>query len=242
MSERLPLVVMYHYVWPDDKEVPGGIRPLLVSEFTRQLDWLGQRYKIVTPDTFLARYRTPVERPCCLLTFDDGTRDHAEVVAPLLVHAASVAFSSSLRGRRHGLMPLTHLLHWLLGQDPQTVWNAFQDYAREHLGGLESLGAESEARRIYHYESPLRARIKYAANMALPAEHTQAGASGAGEGTGCTTRDLAAEWFAVAGATAAMHRAGMTLGMHGVSHRSLQLLGCRGSLRRSTAVTIYLRG
>src|SRR5438477_12798539 len=77
---------MYHYVWRDDEPAPRGIRPLLASEFEDQLDWLEERYDIVQPDEFLEILRRGdcSQRPPCLLTFDDGTKDHARVVTPIL--------------------------------------------------------------------------------------------------------------------------------------------------------------
>ena len=53
IDPREDLIVMYHYVWPDEKKVPGGIRPMLVSKFEEQLDWLMERYEIVGAVEFL---------------------------------------------------------------------------------------------------------------------------------------------------------------------------------------------
>ena len=52
MSNPLGLIVMYHYVRPDASPIPAGIRPLLVSEFETQLDWLTSKYDIVPADRF----------------------------------------------------------------------------------------------------------------------------------------------------------------------------------------------
>jgi len=125
-------------------------------------------------------------------------------------------------------MPLTHAVHWLLSGNDAAVWDTFERYARYYLGGLDALGSEAEARRIYHYETPLRARIKYAANMALPAEATEQIVATAMRRSGRSMRELAEEWFVSASDIRAMHQAGMTIAMHGSSHRSLQSLGAEG--------------
>jgi len=168
-------------------------------------------------------------RPPCLLTFDDGTKDHATVVTPILAGRGLSGVFFVLSGpAQHGEMPFTHAIHWLLSGDDRQVWENLQRYAHDHLGGVSALGDPVEARRIYHYESPNRARIKYAANMALPVEATEAIIAAAVRAAGRTTGDLAAEWFVSADDICEMDAAGMTIAAHGRSHRSLQSLGPAG--------------
>jgi len=239
------LVVMYHYVRADGAAVPGGIRPMMAAEFERQLDWIGERYSIVRPEAF-ERWMTGEEsfskRPC-LLTFDDGTRDHAEVVTPILSRRGLGGVFFVLSGpAEEGLMPLTHAVHWLLGQPDEVTWALFERYGRERLGGVAALGDPAEARRIYHYETEIRARIKYAANMALPVEATGEIVRAAVEAAGMTMGDLAREWFVSAEQIVAMSRAGMTIGLHGHSHTSLQVLGEAGIRREIAHGSDYLHG
>lgn len=256
MTEKSPensgIAVMYHYVRPERSAIPAGIRPLLASEFEKQLDWLAERYDILPAKEFLDRVfggtdPSPVpgpiqyaagaraaklalvKKPPCLLTFDDGTKDHAEVITPILARRglSGVFFVLSWPAELEK-MPLTHAVHWLLSGDEQAVWQSFERHARDHLGGLTALGDPTEAARIYHYESPLRARIKYAANMALPSEATEAVVEAAVRAAGRKMPDLAAEWFVSAADIRRMHSAGMTIASHGCSHRSLQMLGPAG--------------
>ncbi len=225
------LAVMYHYVWPDGKPVPGGIRPLLASEFEAQLDWLSERYRIVSPDDFLAEVARGSwkGKPPCLLTFDDGTRDHAEVAAPILARRKlSGVFFVLTWPSDVGRMPLTHLVHWLLGRDESEVWGGFEAYAERELGGAAALGDAAQAKRIYHYETPLRGRIKYAANMALAPESARKVVRAALAGAGIDEAALARDWFASAEQISAMRKAGMVIGLHGCSHQSLQVLGGEG--------------
>jgi peptidoglycan/xylan/chitin deacetylase (PgdA/CDA1 family) len=229
------LIVMYHYVRPDAEKIPAGIRPLLASEFQKQLDWLCDRYDVLPASEFLnrvnnrSRRKTAMELPPCLLTFDDGTKDHAQFVTPMLLERGLSGVFFVLAGpAERRIMPLTHAIHWLLGGDENIVWESFQKHARDHLGGPEALGNSSEAERIYHYESPLRACIKYAANMALPADATERIVQAAVSASGRTMKELAQEWFVSAEDIRMMHAAGMTIGLHGCTHRSLQMLGAAG--------------
>jgi peptidoglycan/xylan/chitin deacetylase (PgdA/CDA1 family) len=208
---------MYHYIWPDTEEVPAGIRPLLASEFIEQLDELEGRYDIVGPERFLERLDETSDRPPCLLTFDDGTRDHAHVATPILANRemAGVFFiiSDAARGK---LMPTTHLTHWLLGRDDEDVWKALGAYAAKDPA---MLGDAGEAKRIYHYETQTRARIKYALNMAMSPKRSRQFALSMLERVGMSEKQLARDWFASVADLEAMHRSGMTLALHGKTHR-----------------------
>ena len=238
------LAVMYHYVRPDGETIPPGIRPLLASEFERQLDWLQRHYSVVSPEKFVRwmNGETELEKPPCLLTFDDGTRDHAKVITPILSRRNLSGVFFILTGpAEEGLMPLTHAMHWLLGQPDETTWELFERYARNELHDPAAVGDPAEATRIYHYESELRAKIKYAANMAMPAGATSAIIQRAAESAGITLSELAKDWFVSAEQIADMHRAGMTIGLHGHSHSSLQVLGEEGIRREIAHGANYLQ-
>ena len=212
---------MYHYVWPDDAAAPGGIRPMRASAFEAQLDRLAIQYDIVRADTFLSRLHEVSDRPPCLLTFDDGTRDHATLVMPILARRAlSGVFFIVSDAARGAMMPTTHLVHWLLGNDDEAIWRSLQQ-----LHGATSLGDSAEAARIYHYESVTRGRIKYALNMALPAEAARRAALSLLGAAGIDERSLARDWFVQPEQLRAMHDAGMTLALHGRTHASLQQMG-----------------
>lgn len=235
---------MYHYVRPDGDSIPAGIRPLLANEFERQLDWLERHYSVVSAAQFLrwTSGEIGLEKPPCLLTFDDGTRDHAEVVTPILSRRNLSGVFFILTGpAEEGLMPLTHAMHWLLGQRDEETWELFQRYARDELHDPAALGDPAEARRIYHYEPELRAKMKYAANMALPASATRAIIECAAAKAGRALSDLAREWFVSVEQIAQMHRAGMTIGLHGHSHSSLQVLGEEGIRREIGHGADYLQ-
>jgi peptidoglycan/xylan/chitin deacetylase (PgdA/CDA1 family) len=238
------LAVMYHYVRPDAQTIPAGIRPLLVSEFEKQLDWLEQRYSIVNAETFVSWLdsRNLLPKPPCLLTFDDGTRDHAEIITPILARRNLSGVFFILTGpAEEGLMPLTHAVHWLLGQPDEQTWRLFERYARDELNDPAALGDPAEAKRIYYYESDLRGRIKYAANMALPPAATSAIIQRAAERAGLTLEDLARDWFVSDEQIQFMHHAGMVIGLHGHSHSSLQVMGENGINREIAHGSAYLQ-
>jgi peptidoglycan/xylan/chitin deacetylase (PgdA/CDA1 family) len=234
---------MYHYVRPEASPIPAGIRPMLATEFERQLDYLEQRYTIASPDDF-ARWLASEARfakPPCLLTFDDGTADHADVVTPILARRNLPGLFFVLSGpAEQRLMPLTHALHWLLGQPDDQTWRLFEQYAHDQLHNPAALGDPAEARRIYHYESPLRAQIKYAANMAMPQDATNQIIRRAARQAGLTLEGLAQNWFVSAEQIVHMHKSGMTIALHGHSHSSLQTLGPAGIRHEIAHASAYL--
>jgi peptidoglycan/xylan/chitin deacetylase (PgdA/CDA1 family) len=67
---------MYHYVRDGAR-----VHARTTAELARQLDFVGERYCVVGCD---AVRRRDVPESACLLTFDDGLREHLETVAPML--------------------------------------------------------------------------------------------------------------------------------------------------------------
>ncbi|HQY88138.1 MAG TPA: polysaccharide deacetylase family protein [Tepidisphaeraceae bacterium] len=259
------LIVMYHYIWPDSKAVPGGIRPMLVSQFEKQLDWLSERYEIVNADEFLMRCSggagvapafgrwhgrpargrceaentggTPVppERPRCLLTFDDATRDHAEIVTPILLRRNLSGVFFAIQNPSEGILPLTHAAHWLLSDDDERVWKFFVDEIP-----VDQLGDEIEAKRIYHYESAVRARVKYAINFALDEQSVRRVLSKLARGRDIELDQLARDWFASPKQLRSMHDSGLTIGVHARTHRSLKAIGGEEMAREIESCTNWL--
>ena len=162
MSDPPGIILMYHYLRPRKQPCPAGIRPLWTDEFEAQLDWLGQRYDILDAERLAGMLRGEARptRPWCVLTFDDGTQDHATVAAPLLAERGLCGFFFLLTGpwidRR---LPAAHRLHALLSRvEGESLWNTLQELVHAEAGAGEAprlLGQRAEAHRIYHYEDDL---------------------------------------------------------------------------------------
>ena len=225
------VAITYHYVQSREWD-PRGTRPLWRDEFEAQLDWLEEHFAIVTPTEFLAGLEAgwTDPRPAALLTFDDGTRDHAEVVAPLLeARGLRGVFFVIAGATLDGVLPVTHAVHWLLGEDEAELWRECEEWA--HAAGGVDLGAAEDAARVYHYEdSTLRGRVKFALNRALGPHHTEALVAELLRRRGADPAALAAEWFFDRDALRRLAAAGHAIGGHGVTHRSTQQLGAAGTL------------
>ncbi len=132
-------VLMYHYVRDPGDQAEGGtgIPGLSLAHFEAQLDQLLRQYIPVTwPD--LRRYLLedkPLPEKACLVTFDDGVRDHYLNVFPALRRRElSGLFFCLARQPAEGFI-LGHKLHFLLahlGVDGlrTAVWARLSDKQR----------------------------------------------------------------------------------------------------------------
>ena len=78
--------VTYHYVRDPERTPWPGIKARRVSEFEQQLDHLERHYEVCSAEQVrnaLGGHDALPER-ACLLTFDDGLREHHQTVAPRL--------------------------------------------------------------------------------------------------------------------------------------------------------------
>ena len=76
-------IVMYHYVREIKKSAYPKIKGLEFSSFKQQLDFLEKEYNIISANqliAFLLGYEHTLPKNSCLLTFDDGYKDHINFV------------------------------------------------------------------------------------------------------------------------------------------------------------------
>lgn len=146
-------VIMYHYVRnPGDKaEAGSGIPGLPVREFEAQLDSLSRQYTFVTwPEVCSSLSEgKPLPGSACLLTFDDGIRDHYfNVFSVLHARKLSGLFFVLDRSNTQGLV-LAHKIHFLL--------------AKLGLPGLFHMVWENlnSGQRVLYREAEKRYRLSY---------------------------------------------------------------------------------
>lgn len=79
-------IIMYHYVRDPARTPFPKIHAVLPAEFRTHLDRLAARYSFIGMRDVMAALRGELQLPkrSCLLTFDDGLKDHASNVFPLL--------------------------------------------------------------------------------------------------------------------------------------------------------------
>ncbi len=148
MNHPLDLtVMMYHYVRDpgDDAEAGSGITGMSTQAFETQLDALSRRYTFITwPDVRMAlQERKPLPGSACLLTFDDGIRDHyVNVFRILRDRNFSGLFFILDRFDEDGLI-LAHKIHFLLAELGlaglrEVIWERLNPAQREKFKQAEN--------------------------------------------------------------------------------------------------------
>lgn len=86
MSGKTCTIVMYHYVRNMHETDYPEIKGLLVDKFRKQIDYLMENYHIIRLDDYVKFLKGEGDIPenSCILTFDDGLKDHYENVFPIL--------------------------------------------------------------------------------------------------------------------------------------------------------------
>lgn len=148
MTPSLELtVMMYHYVRDrgDMAEAGSGIPGMSVEDFKVQLDKLSHQYTFVPwPAVRVAlQGGRPLPNSACLLTFDDGVRDHyINVFKILLERSLSGLFFVLARDHSDGLI-LAHKIHFLLASLGltglrQAIWEKLNSTQREQFTQAEN--------------------------------------------------------------------------------------------------------
>jgi len=80
-------IVMYHYVRNIKNSQYQNIKGLETDGFRRQLDYLSGNFNIIKAEDLIDSLKNGVQLPekSCLLTFDDGYKDHLTFVLPELI-------------------------------------------------------------------------------------------------------------------------------------------------------------
>lgn len=82
-------IIMYHYVRPLRNSEYPKIKGLELQKFKHQLDYVEKNYQVVTSEELIRSARADgyeLPQNACLLTFDDGYKDHINYVLPELLH------------------------------------------------------------------------------------------------------------------------------------------------------------
>ena len=80
-------IIMYHYVRPKEKTLDLKINYLELYKFRKQLDFLKNKFNIISGEELIyyCKFKIPLPNKSCLLTFDDGYKDHIQYVLPELI-------------------------------------------------------------------------------------------------------------------------------------------------------------
>jgi peptidoglycan/xylan/chitin deacetylase (PgdA/CDA1 family) len=114
-------IVMYHYV----REIRNSEYPLIkgleLEGFKRQLDYLEAIYRIITAQQLIdfANGAGDIPDKACLLTFDDGYKDHVDNVLPeLMKRKLQGSFFPPVKAITEREMLNVNCVHFILASHP----------------------------------------------------------------------------------------------------------------------------
>jgi len=225
-------IVAYHYVRDLAASAFPRLAALDTGRFERQLDHIAAHHTVIGIEAVLAAVEegAPLPENACLLTFDDGYRDHATTAAPTLARRGwtGVFFPSAAAVEERRLLEVNRIQFVVAAcADRAALRRELSALIEEHGGEATPSLATLEERwlrpgrwddadtvfikRVLQQglEAPLRDRL----SALLFARHVSAD-----EG------DFADALYLDGDDMAAMSAAGMAFGSHGTRHERLTLL------------------
>jgi peptidoglycan/xylan/chitin deacetylase (PgdA/CDA1 family) len=166
-------VVVYHYV----RDLPNTsfprIKGMLSSDFRQQLAALQNQYEMATLESSLdflqGVYMPP--RDLCLLTFDDGLKDHYLEVTPILVdHDVQGLFFVITSCLQEYRVAPVHMNHFLMAAlDFEFYRQAFLQKLNEFIPAIQVYNEidNTTAQHSYRWDTPEIATFKYLFNFIL---------------------------------------------------------------------------
>jgi peptidoglycan/xylan/chitin deacetylase (PgdA/CDA1 family) len=169
-------VIVYHYVRSGARGRFPRLNAIQPVVFEKQLDGLCARFEMATVSSavdFLNGAYRP-ERDLCLLTFDDGLKEHLTYVTPALNRRGLQGVFSVTARCADGALASVHKNHVLAATLNGAEYRAAVATAAERLspGALERVN-ETEATQLYRFDTPEAAVTKYLMNFALPRHDRQ---------------------------------------------------------------------
>jgi peptidoglycan/xylan/chitin deacetylase (PgdA/CDA1 family) len=238
--------VTYHYVRDFSKTAFPRLKGLGIDAFRRQLDVLSRGFEMATLESALAflsgRYRP--RRDLCLLTFDDGLKEHFDVVTPILAERRLQGlFFVPTAGVENARVLAVHKNHFLMAAID------FGEYSRGVLEAVRALSPETDvhvdrstAAATYRWDQPDVAAFKYLLNFRLSAPLRERILDGLFPRYLGDEAPFARALYVSWQEGRDMQGAGMIIGGHSHSHTALATLDDEGHRRDLATCTDLLRG
>lgn len=173
------LFVNFHHVRDDNPARFPGFHRVRPAEFVSQIKLLSKRYQFIDPQELVRCVEQGVKLPndAAVLTFDDGLRDHHDVVMPLLneLRVKGIFFVNSGPWTDQRLLSV-HLAHFLAAAfSYPSLADDFERHAAA-LGVTSTIGDVSHtlARQQYRYDTIDVACIKFFINVIAPRDIREA--------------------------------------------------------------------
>ena len=218
-------IIMYHYVREIEGSAFPGIKGLELDGFRHQLDFLGETFNFATAEQLIATANGDDALPDnpCLLTFDDGYKDHYVHVLPeLLQRGIQGSFFPPVKPVVVREILDVNRVHFILAcaDDPVTLAAEAQDLCREHGVSDANLAALWEDYAVANrFDGKHVIFIKRLLQHALPEAIRNAVAETLfSRYVSASPQDFAAQLYLSVDETRDLVDAGMYVGSHGYKH------------------------
>jgi peptidoglycan/xylan/chitin deacetylase (PgdA/CDA1 family) len=218
---------MYHYVRDLERSRYPRIKGRSEADFIRQLDYIGAHFTLVRAEDVIAAANGAGRLPenAAWLTFDDGYRDHYDVVFPLL-HARGWqgSFFPPARAITERRLLDVNKVHFILAvqPDPAPLIAAIRDFVAAHQGedGVKPFDDYwNELAKAFRWDPAEVIFVKRMLQHALPAALRDALTGRLfDQFVAVPAESFAAELYASPEQLKLMVRAGMHIGSHGFAH------------------------
>ena len=164
--------IMYHYVRNPEATIYKGINSVREEEFIAQVRYLSNRFEMASPEAIMAflsgEYKP--RKDLCVLTFDDGIKEHAYFVT-------SVLQNLQIRGQffiptaciNDGFVLPVHKNHFLLASlDFKYYKQTFLAVLSLHYPDIPLAVDVRKAAETYRWDKKEVAGFKYLLNYTLP--------------------------------------------------------------------------
>lgn len=225
-------IVAYHYVRDLATSAFPRLAALDTARFERQLDHIAAQHTVVGVADVLKAVEegAPLPEAACLLTFDDGYRDHAETVAPALAQRgwSGLFFPSAAAVEERRLLEVNRIQFVVAACADRaalrrTLCALIAEYGDEATPSIAALeerwlrpGRWDDAETVFVkrvLQQGLAPVLRDRLSAMLFAEHVSSDEGDFADGLYLDGTDMAA-----------MMDAGMAFGSHGTRHERLTLL------------------
>lgn len=237
--------VTYHYVRDLPRTRFPRLKGLSIDAFRQQLLSLSERFEMATLETALAfldgRYQS--NRDLCLLTFDDGLKEHFATVAPILAERSLQGlFFVPTVGIEEGRVLAVHKNHFLMAAvDFAEYRSSVRKELKLHCPDMALDAEPAKATATYRWDTPEVASLKYLLNFCTPEALRETILDRLFDRYLGDEEHFARELYVNWNEARAMQAAGMVIGGHTHSHTALSTLDDERQRRDLETCTQLLR-
>jgi len=232
-SDHTLRVVMYHYVRDLPRTPYPRLKGMMLDDFRHQVAELSSCYEMASlesaQDFMTGEYRP--RRDLCLLTFDDGLKEHFTDVTPILaekrIRGVFFLITSCVEERKVAAVHMNHFLMAALD---------FEEYADAFFRKVVALSPDAfaplnidsnRAGQTYPWDTPEVARFKYLFNFGMDTDLRDRAVRELFTTHISDEASFAQQLYVTWDEARRMQRAGMSIGGHTHQHKPLANLTTR---------------